>query len=108
VQSIELAVAAEERGVAGAYVRVHHVARQLASPFPLLSAMAATPVLITVPTMLGAGYDARLPGDITRCVARSAGCTESSAVTLTPRGGQRRSKPRSSTGALWVSAPTAR
>ncbi|HEV7741449.1 MAG TPA: LLM class flavin-dependent oxidoreductase, partial [Pseudolysinimonas sp.] len=34
-------VAAEEVGVSGAYVRVHHFARQLASPFPLLSAMAA-------------------------------------------------------------------
>jgi alkanesulfonate monooxygenase SsuD/methylene tetrahydromethanopterin reductase-like flavin-dependent oxidoreductase (luciferase family) len=40
VQSVELAVAAEELGVDGAYVRVHHFARQLASPFPLLSAMA--------------------------------------------------------------------
>jgi alkanesulfonate monooxygenase SsuD/methylene tetrahydromethanopterin reductase-like flavin-dependent oxidoreductase (luciferase family) len=41
VQSIELAEAAEELGFDGAYVRVHHFARQLASPFPLLSAMAA-------------------------------------------------------------------
>ncbi|WP_104522563.1 LLM class flavin-dependent oxidoreductase [Blastococcus atacamensis] len=41
VQSIELAVAAEELGLDGAYVRVHHFARQLASPFPLLAAMAA-------------------------------------------------------------------
>ena len=41
VQSIELAEAAEELGVDGAYVRVHHFARQLASPFPLLAAMAA-------------------------------------------------------------------
>ncbi|MCW2742263.1 MAG: Flavin-dependent oxidoreductase, F420-dependent methylene-tetrahydromethanopterin reductase [Blastococcus sp.] len=41
VQSVELAVAAEELGIDGAYVRVHHFARQLASPFPLLSAMAA-------------------------------------------------------------------
>ena len=41
LQTIELAVAAEELGVSGAYVRVHHFARQLASPFPLLSAMAA-------------------------------------------------------------------
>lgn len=40
-QSIELAEAAEELGVDGAYVRVHHFARQLASPFPLLAAMAA-------------------------------------------------------------------
>jgi alkanesulfonate monooxygenase SsuD/methylene tetrahydromethanopterin reductase-like flavin-dependent oxidoreductase (luciferase family) len=41
VQSIELAVAAEEIGIDGASVRVHHFARQLASPFPLLAAMAA-------------------------------------------------------------------
>ena len=40
VQSVELAVAAEEVGIDGAYVRVHHFARQLASPFPLLTAMA--------------------------------------------------------------------
>ena len=41
VQSIELAEAAEEIGIDGAFVRVHHYARQLASPFPLLSAIAA-------------------------------------------------------------------
>ncbi|MGN6501673.1 MAG: LLM class flavin-dependent oxidoreductase, partial [Pseudolysinimonas sp.] len=41
LQTIELAVAAEDIGVSGAYVRVHHFARQLASPFPLLAAMAA-------------------------------------------------------------------
>jgi alkanesulfonate monooxygenase SsuD/methylene tetrahydromethanopterin reductase-like flavin-dependent oxidoreductase (luciferase family) len=41
VQSIELAEVAEELGLDGAYVRVHHFARQLASPFPLLAAMAA-------------------------------------------------------------------
>ncbi len=40
VQTVELAVAAEEMGLDGAYVRVHHFARQLASPFPLLTAMA--------------------------------------------------------------------
>jgi alkanesulfonate monooxygenase SsuD/methylene tetrahydromethanopterin reductase-like flavin-dependent oxidoreductase (luciferase family) len=40
-QTIELAVAAEELGIDGAYVRVHHFARQLASPFPLLAAIAA-------------------------------------------------------------------
>ncbi|MFT8244332.1 LLM class flavin-dependent oxidoreductase [Roseomonas sp. BN140053] len=39
LQSIDLAVAAEELGADGAYVRVHHFARQLASPFPVLSAM---------------------------------------------------------------------
>jgi alkanesulfonate monooxygenase SsuD/methylene tetrahydromethanopterin reductase-like flavin-dependent oxidoreductase (luciferase family) len=41
VQSIELAVAAEDVGADGAYYRVHHFAQQLASPFPLLAAAAA-------------------------------------------------------------------
>jgi len=41
LQSIDLAVAAEEIGVDGAYFRVHHFAQQLASPFPLLSAIGA-------------------------------------------------------------------
>ncbi|MEH3048176.1 LLM class flavin-dependent oxidoreductase [Sphingomonas adhaesiva] len=41
LQSIDLAVAAEELGADGAYFRVHHFARQLASPFPLLAAVAA-------------------------------------------------------------------
>src|SRR5690349_15954249 len=40
-QSIELAVAAEELGADGAYYRVHHFARQLSSPFPLLAAIGA-------------------------------------------------------------------
>ncbi|MDX8052273.1 LLM class flavin-dependent oxidoreductase [Lentzea sp. BCCO 10_0798] len=41
LQSIDLAVAAEELGADGAYFRVHHFARQLASPFPLLAAIGA-------------------------------------------------------------------
>ena len=41
LQSIELAVAAEELGADGACFRVHHFARQLASPFPLLAAAGA-------------------------------------------------------------------
>ncbi len=41
LQSIDLAVAAEELGIDGAYFRVHHFARQLASPFPLLAAIGA-------------------------------------------------------------------
>ncbi|HEX5089040.1 MAG TPA: LLM class flavin-dependent oxidoreductase [Nocardioides sp.] len=40
-QHVELAVAAEEIGIDGAFLRVHHFAPQLASPFPLLAAMAA-------------------------------------------------------------------
>jgi alkanesulfonate monooxygenase SsuD/methylene tetrahydromethanopterin reductase-like flavin-dependent oxidoreductase (luciferase family) len=41
LQSIELAIAAEELGADGAYFRVHHFARQLGSPFPLLAAIGA-------------------------------------------------------------------
>ncbi len=41
LQAIELAVAAEETGVDGAFFRVHHFAEQQASPFPLLAAIAA-------------------------------------------------------------------
>src|ERR1700742_3934851 len=41
LQSIDLAVEAERLGVDGAYFRVHHFARQLASPFPLLAAVGA-------------------------------------------------------------------
>ncbi len=41
LQSIDLAVAAEELGADGAYFRVHHFARQLASPFPLLAGVGA-------------------------------------------------------------------
>src|SRR5690242_4108205 len=40
-QTIELAQAAEDLGIDGAFVRVHHFARQLGSPFPLLAAMGA-------------------------------------------------------------------
>ena len=40
-QTIELAVAAEEIGIDGAFVRVHHFARQLSAPFPLLAAIGA-------------------------------------------------------------------
>ncbi len=39
LQSIDLAVEAERLGMDGAYFRVHHFARQLASPFPLLAAI---------------------------------------------------------------------
>ncbi|GAA4978420.1 LLM class flavin-dependent oxidoreductase [Kineococcus glutinatus] len=41
VQTVELAAAAEEIGIDGAFVRVHHFARQQAAPFPVLAAMAA-------------------------------------------------------------------
>ena len=50
LQSIDLAVAAEELGADGAYVRVHHFARQLASPFPLLAAIGAKTSRIEIGT----------------------------------------------------------
>ena len=50
LQSIELAQAAEQFGIDGAFVRVHHFERQLASPFPLLSAMAARTSRIEIGT----------------------------------------------------------
>ncbi|MCV2393035.1 LLM class flavin-dependent oxidoreductase [Actinotalea sp. M2MS4P-6] len=50
LQSIELAEAAEELGADGAYFRVHHFARQLASPFPLLAAVGARTSRIEIGT----------------------------------------------------------
>lgn len=50
VQAIDLAVAAEEAGVDGAYFRVHHFAPQQAAPFPLLSAIAAKTSRIEIGT----------------------------------------------------------
>ncbi|MGO3146081.1 MAG: LLM class flavin-dependent oxidoreductase [Leucobacter sp.] len=49
-QTIELTEGADEIGVNGAYVRVHHFARQAASPIPLLTAMAARTKHIEVGT----------------------------------------------------------
>jgi alkanesulfonate monooxygenase SsuD/methylene tetrahydromethanopterin reductase-like flavin-dependent oxidoreductase (luciferase family) len=50
IQSIELAVAAEKLGADGAYFRVHHFARQLGSPFPLLAAVGARTSRIEIGT----------------------------------------------------------
>jgi len=50
LQSIELAVTAEELGLDGAYFRVHHFARQLGSPFPLLAAVGARTKKIEIGT----------------------------------------------------------
>ncbi|HEY7023785.1 MAG TPA: LLM class flavin-dependent oxidoreductase [Candidatus Limnocylindrales bacterium] len=49
-QSIELAEAVEQLGADGAYFRVHHFARQLASPFPLLAAVGARTKRIEIGT----------------------------------------------------------
>jgi alkanesulfonate monooxygenase SsuD/methylene tetrahydromethanopterin reductase-like flavin-dependent oxidoreductase (luciferase family) len=50
LQSIDLAIAAEELGADGAYFRVHHFAQQLASPFPLLAAVGARTKRIEIGT----------------------------------------------------------
>src|ERR1700723_856288 len=50
LQSIDLAVAAEALGADGAYFRVHHFARQLASAFPLLSTVGAKTSRIEIGT----------------------------------------------------------
>src|SRR5690242_243697 len=50
LQTIDLAVEAEKLGLDGAYVRVHHYARQLGSPFPLLAAIGARTKTIEIGT----------------------------------------------------------
>jgi alkanesulfonate monooxygenase SsuD/methylene tetrahydromethanopterin reductase-like flavin-dependent oxidoreductase (luciferase family) len=50
LQSVDLAVEAERLGMDGAYFRVHHFARQLASPFPLLAAVGAKTQRIEIGT----------------------------------------------------------
>src|SRR6266480_2622432 len=50
LQSVDLAVAAEELGADGAYFRVHHFARQLGSPFPLLAAVGVRTSRIEIGT----------------------------------------------------------
>src|SRR4051794_17295743 len=49
-QTVELAVAAEEIGIDGAFVRVHHFARQLSSPLPLLAAIGVRTSRIEIGT----------------------------------------------------------
>src|SRR5215216_6075337 len=50
LQSIELAVAVDELGAVGAFFRVHHFARRLSSPFPLLAAIGARTSRIEIGT----------------------------------------------------------
>src|SRR5438046_1290467 len=49
-QTVELAIAAEEIGIDGAFVRVHHFARQLSAPFPLLAAIGVRTSRIEIGT----------------------------------------------------------
>lgn len=50
LQAIDLAVAADELGVDGAYFRVHHFAQQHGSPYPLLAAIGARTSRIEIGT----------------------------------------------------------
>lgn len=50
VQGVEIAVGAEELGMDGAWSRVHHFQSQFATPWPLLSAMAARTTRIELGT----------------------------------------------------------
>jgi alkanesulfonate monooxygenase SsuD/methylene tetrahydromethanopterin reductase-like flavin-dependent oxidoreductase (luciferase family) len=50
LQTIELAQAAEDLGIDGAFVRVHHFERQLSAPFPLLAAIGARTSRIEIGT----------------------------------------------------------
>src|SRR5579885_630625 len=50
LQSVDIAVAAENLGADGAFFRVHHFARQLGSPFPLLAAVGARTRTIEIGT----------------------------------------------------------
>ena len=79
------ATAAEELGADGAYFRVHHFARQLSSPFPLLAACGvrtnrideaiaeADTLLLTVPNQLGVDYNAHVIEAILKHVAPGLG-----------------------------------
>src|SRR5438128_7524516 len=49
-QTVELAIAPEQIGIDGAFVRVHHFARQLSSPLPLLAAIGVRTSRIEIGT----------------------------------------------------------
>src|SRR6201984_3290434 len=49
-QTVELAIAAEEMGLAAGFLRVPHLARQLSSPFPLLAAIGVSTSRIEIVT----------------------------------------------------------
>lgn len=80
-QAIDLAQGAEQIGIDGAYVLVHHFARQQASPFPLLAAMG------TRTEGLGAA-----PRGLRRGIARPRdGRPDERGADRSPGGGQCRS-----------------
>ena len=84
LQSIDLAIAAEELGADGAYFRVHHFASQLSSPFPLLAAIGARTSRIEIGTAV---IDMRYENPLymaedagSAASSRAAVCSSASAV----------------------------
>ena len=80
LQSIDLAVAAEELGADGAYFRVHHFARQLGSPFPLLAAVGAKTRRIEIGTAV---IDMRYENPL--MMSAAAACSSASAAARPSR-----------------------
>ena len=78
LQSIDLAVAAEALGADGAYFRVHHFARQLGSPFPLLAAVGARTRTIEIGTAV---IDMRYENPL--YMAEDAGATSTTRTSVT-------------------------
>ena len=93
LQAVDLAVAAEELGADGAYFRVHHFARQLASPFPLLAAIGAKTERIEIGTGV---IDMRYENPM--YMAEDAGAADLIAGGRLQLGISRGSRSRSSTG----------
>ena len=87
LQSIDLAIAAEELGADGAYYRVHHFARQLASPFPLLAAIGAKTNRVEIGTgVIDMRYENPLymAEDAARPISSAAGDSSSASAAARP------------------------
>src|ERR1700739_4244524 len=96
LQSIDLAVEAERLGMDGAYFRVHHFARQLASPFPLLAAIGAKTKRIEIGTAV---IDMRYENP--HYMAEDAGAADLRAAGRPQRGLSRGAPERSTEGWLY-------
>jgi len=81
LQTIELAQAAEEIGIDGAYAgEPDRIAAELAADEAV---RAADTVLFMVPNQLGVAYNARILGTIAKHIAPAIGWTPANAVTAT-------------------------
>src|SRR4051795_12079101 len=89
-QTVELAVAAEEIGIDGAFVRVHHFARQLPSPFPLLAAIGVKTSRIEIGTGV---IDMRYENPLYMAETAAASDLLAGAGSSSASAGARRSRP---------------